>query len=455
MNILHYSLGLPPYRSGGLTKYSLDLINSQIKRGHNVSLLFPGRILTLNKNVKIKKYSSKSLLQVFEIINPLPIPLLNGVLEPQRFTEKCDKRAFEVFFSENKIDIIHVHTLMGLYKELLEVAKDKKIKIVYTTHDYYGLCTKVNFVNSEGKLCEERNIENCLECNKTGYNNRAIKILQSPMYRFLKKQGVILKLKPKLQKLKYKSKSIERKNSLTEIEIDKEEYINLLDYYKRIFELIDEFIYNSTVSKEVYSKYINKKGKIIPITHADIKDKRIYKNYSKDKLRITYLGPDKEYKGFNLLVDAFKIIYKRYGEKVELNIYGNVIPQKYKDGITLYGKYNYNDLEAIFRNTDLLIVPSIWKETFGFITLEALSHGVPVIVTENVGSKDIIEDCGIISSTNLNKLVEIISEIVENREILKIMNKNILKRDFCYDMNIHSKDIEDIYSYLISRKNKF
>lgn len=446
MNILHYSLGLPPYRSGGLTKYSLDLINSQIKRGHNVSLLFPGRILTLNKKVKFRKYSSDNLLQVFEMINPLPVPLLNGVLEPHRFTEKCDKKVFEVFFTENKIDVIHVHTLMGLYKELLEVAKDKKIKIVYTTHDYYGLCTKVNFINNKGKLCEERNIENCLECNKTGYNSIMINILQSPMYRFLKNQGIISILKLKLQKVRSKSESTEIKNSLNEIEINKEEYLNLLDYYKKIFELMDKFIYNSTVSEEVYRKYINKKGKVLPITHADIKDKRIRKDYSGNKLRMAYLGPDKEYKGFNLLVDAFNIIYKKYGEKVELNFYGNVAVKKYEDGITLHGKYNYNDLESIFLNTDLLIVPSIWKETFGFITLEALSHGVPVIVTENVGSKDIIKDCGIISSTNLNELVEIISKIVDNREILKVMNENILRRDFCYDMNIHSKDIEEMYS---------
>lgn len=31
MKILHYNLGLPPYRSGGLTKYSTDLMIEQSK----------------------------------------------------------------------------------------------------------------------------------------------------------------------------------------------------------------------------------------------------------------------------------------------------------------------------------------------------------------------------------------------------------------------------------------
>ena len=31
MKILHYSLGFPPYRSGGLTKFSMDLMREQIR----------------------------------------------------------------------------------------------------------------------------------------------------------------------------------------------------------------------------------------------------------------------------------------------------------------------------------------------------------------------------------------------------------------------------------------
>ena len=44
MKILHYSLGFPPYRSGGLTKFCMDLMEQQIKDGHEVALLWPGAI---------------------------------------------------------------------------------------------------------------------------------------------------------------------------------------------------------------------------------------------------------------------------------------------------------------------------------------------------------------------------------------------------------------------------
>ena len=31
MKILHYFLGFPPYRSGGLTKYAFDLMTAQVE----------------------------------------------------------------------------------------------------------------------------------------------------------------------------------------------------------------------------------------------------------------------------------------------------------------------------------------------------------------------------------------------------------------------------------------
>ena len=44
MRILHYFLGFPPYRSGGLTKFAYDLMVSQAKNNDDVFALWPGRL---------------------------------------------------------------------------------------------------------------------------------------------------------------------------------------------------------------------------------------------------------------------------------------------------------------------------------------------------------------------------------------------------------------------------
>ena len=42
-------------------------------------------------------------------------------------------------------------------------------------------------------------------------------------------------------------------------------------------------------------------------------------------------------------------------------------------------------MNDIYRNIDLLIVPSIEPEAFSLVILEAMSHGIPVIAT-NIGA---------------------------------------------------------------------
>ena len=54
MRILHYFLGFPPYRTGGLTKYAFDLMQAQVEDDHIVIALGPGQIGIFNHRVDIK-----------------------------------------------------------------------------------------------------------------------------------------------------------------------------------------------------------------------------------------------------------------------------------------------------------------------------------------------------------------------------------------------------------------
>lgn len=455
MNILHYSLGLPPYRTGGLTKYSFDLMKEQVRNGENVYLLFPGKISFIKNKTKIKYYKNEAGIITYEIVNPLPVPLLNGISEPERFMKTCDKELFKKFLLENSIQIVHIHTLMGLHKEFLESAKELNIKVVYTTHDYFGICTKVNFIDNEGNLCNERNLEKCLRCNKSGYRMKYIMMLQSPVYRFIKNKGIISKLKPLAKKLKI-SNTVDSNLSNTEIEISTKYrifYNKLINYYSEMFNYIDSFLFNSTIAERVYNQYFNALGDVISITHGDIKDNRKVKQYNNDKLKLTYLGPNKKYKGFNLLMDAMKELNKEYKSNIELNLYGDIIDFKTDDNIKAHGRYSYDQLSEIFDNTDLLVVPSICNETFGFIVLEGLSYGVPVLVTDKVGSKDIINNCelkkGIIIESCSHTLEKTIIKIMNNKEILKRLNQNIINCNFEAEEYNHFMNIKKYYMNLM------
>lgn len=91
----------------------------------------------------------------------------------------------------------------------------------------------------------------------------------------------------------------------------------------------------------------------------------------------------------------------------------------------VHGRYSYADLADIFEETDVLVAPSIWYETFGYTVLEALSFGVPVIVSNTVGAKDIIpEGCGIILEDMNETLEETLGGLTKDQ--LVQMNQNIV-----------------------------
>lgn len=53
--------------------------------------------------------------------------------------------------------------------------------------------------------------------------------------------------------------------------------------------------------------------------------------------------------------------------------------------IHLRGAYQRRDLLAIFASSDLVVVPSLWEEVYGLVAREALSYGLPLIVSSAAG----------------------------------------------------------------------
>lgn len=167
MRILHYTLGFPPYRSGGLTRYAKDLMASQKEAGHQVTTFYPGGTNIFRKKCTLVHDCCMNGIDVFEMVNPLPVPLYYGIKSPQSMTDKksLNEDTFERMLDRVSPNVLHIHTLMGLPKRYLEIAHERGIKIVYTSHDYFGLCPKVNYVDNEGVVCGEVCAGHCARCN--------------------------------------------------------------------------------------------------------------------------------------------------------------------------------------------------------------------------------------------------------------------------------------------------
>lgn len=441
MKILHYALGFPPYRSGGLTKLCVDLMVQQAKEEHTVAMLWPGQMRVVSQKVAIKKHENVKLsgqdILSFEVINPLPVSFDEGVADIAAFTKNVGAEAYRRLLDNFQPDVIHVHTLMGIHKSFLEAAKNKKIRLVFTAHDFFPICPKVTMFR-HGAVCDcVQTCENCGICNATALSLNKIRILQSPVYRELKDSSIVKKLRKQ-----------HRDGYLSEATADDtadpvgtaDDYKKLRNYYYSLLKLMDMVHYNSSVTKKVYESVFDLPNScIVVITHSDIKDNRKVKDYSSDCLHIRYLGPQSGAKGYQLLKSALDKLWD-----MQQNFFLDVHFEPMESALYIksHERYSYAELEKIFDETDVLVAPSILYETFGFTVLEALSYGVPVIISGNVGAKDIlVQGAGIvIENIDAQKLFTALQKLTPDK--LGAMNEIIMDKQAIMQIEDMSKQIE-------------
>ena len=435
MIILHYSLGFPPYRTGGLTTFCIDLMREQVRKGHKVGLLWPGEIKLFNHRIGIRKGKTVDGIKNYEVVNPLPVPFDEGIKDFRDFCQNGDKQIYDRFLDEIKPDVIHIHTLMGLHKSLLIVAKEKGIRLVFTTHDFFPICPKVTMFR-KGKICDSvESCEKCGVCNNTALNLKRIFILQTPVYRKFKDSNIVKKLRKQHRDAYLSGNS----DDGIEVGISKD-YLRLRNYYFSMIKLMDVIHYNSTITRDIYEKiYGNLNCKIISITHANIIDHKKKRRYDSNCLRIRFLGSQSAAKGYYILKEALDNLWIKRKDFV-LDIH--FTPSDTSEYMRCHERYTYKDLEDIFDNTDVLICPSIWYETFGYTVLESLSYGVPVIISNTVGAKDIIKiGAGIvIDSITPDKIYQTINEIT--RSGLEKANKIIVNEQDIMTISDMARQIE-------------
>lgn len=158
------------------------------------------------------------------------------------------------------------------------------------------------------------------------------------------------------------------------------------------------------VGSVLKSKMMNYTDKEITVVPNVLPERfRVYQKSSKEEKNFTFIsvvGTLTKEKKIDLLVEAFKELYKTYTD-IRLIICGagNLMEElkAYVKDINLdskidfLGVINNNDLPVVLNNCDCFVLPSI-VETFGVVYIEAAGCGLPLIGANSGGTADIIND---------------------------------------------------------------
>lgn len=453
MRIMHYVFGIPPVRTGGLIKYAIDLAEQQALSNQMVKIIYPGHFNNKREETYIKYGKIKNKVSYYEIINPLPVPMGKGILDTEIFVKEVKNSNFKEFFEKENIDILHVHSMMGLNKEFLETAKNMGVTIFFTSHDYFGICPKVDLLQNDGRQCNDNQWNTCAECCSEAYPYKRMVKEQSKWYKYYKQSKIIEYLKKNkwlFNIVQERKNSTSKTNAKAVLNSKNVDYSRLKNYYIEMFRLIDVFHFNSVTAMEQYRKRIEIKDyKIINISHKGIENNKQFKEYGKI-IRIGYLGICSEHKGVFVLMEALKKLYDEGKDNFLLNVYFDERPVDYPF-VKYLPHYKYKDILRVMKENDLIVVPSRWSETYGFVVLEALSYGVPVIVSDNVGAKDLLGidgEFGIITGADKASIKKSIEGIIDDVSVLKEINKNIVEKFKVVNFGEHAKEILNMYNGL-------
>lgn len=156
------------------------------------------------------------------------------------------------------------------------------------------------------------------------------------------------------------------------------------------------------------------------------------KNYDSDSFEILYVGGMRYSKGIKDIIETFKQLNLSNAVLTLVGGEGDALEYVLKHiGPTIHYVpfMHHNNLKNVYERASVFILPS-YMDSWGQVVCEAMACGTPVIVSENTGAKDIIENGEngfIVGVADQNKLSEKILYYYENRDELERMGLNAYK----------------------------
>lgn len=449
MNILHYTIGLPPERRGGSVRYASDLMAEQRRQGHKVYALECGETLWRASRCAIVPDRVHNGVEVSRLSNPLTPSMVYGISRPEPHWRnvRIDFGNVRQYILKRNIGILHLHSLMGIHKDLVDFIKSLGVKVVYTVHDYHGLCASYTRIRpGEDGLCEGPSPERCAVCSENGHSDFFLRLANSGMYRMWRGTALGVGLRSKWEERKSAQKATSGVPSASKIAA----FSKLLDYYKSFFGLVDKFHFNNSQSMSFFNSQLGGEldCDVIPVVNRSVYDAR-KRIDCKVPVRFCYVGGLTPHKGFATLKRAFAKAEIKTGKgKMVLKVYGT--GKKGVSGgdesIEYCGSYCSDELPGVMESVDVLVVPSEFAETLGLAVLEALSYGRPVIMSEFVGAKDIVDEYGGgWVYTSEDELSGLLAAIANEPEMVMEKNRGILQSDWRYNLHDHTASILKFY----------
>jgi glycosyltransferase involved in cell wall biosynthesis len=336
MKILLIGTMYPPYVFGGAEKAIATLAQALVRSGHEVV------VLTLHPGAS-ERVEERDGLRIYH----LPLDNVYWPFAQQtkpswwlrlawHFHEMWNRKAAERvgrILDLEKPDVVHTHNIICFSVAVWYVVKRRKIRLVHTLHDYYLLCPRTTLYR-HGKSCESR----CLDCRLLTANRKTA------------------------------SRCPDEIVSVSQFTLDKHSRAGLFH------NVASRVSYNIHSAKEELSR-----------PEATVA--------KPDVLRFGFIGRIEPEKGVEILLEAtrhlvsteWRLTIAGHGA----DAYVSRLRQRYTDRrIDWLG---FAPASEFYPQVDVVVIPSQWDEPLGYVCVESLHEGKPMICAKVGGLTEIAQ----------------------------------------------------------------
>jgi glycosyltransferase involved in cell wall biosynthesis len=472
MRILHVGWGFTPWRRGGLIEYAEDVMAAQTRRGHEVAYFCSGRHYPRLSGPRLKR-RRRDGVTIYEVINaPIPSGFELGTRTPERDlaeprTEALFRRALERFAP----DLVHIQELLSLPSSLIDIAREAGVPTVMTLQDYFPLCATLRLVDAEGVICTRLEVgEDCVTRNAEAPANNEPYVWETIHYEIRRWYGRL-----RVGRLI----SEERYDWLVRKVVDwaiadlpkawpddgprARLEPGLAPAYQRRRDLnverlsrVDRLVPQSRRVGEIYAArgVTTDRMTHAPFTlqHIEHLRPRALERPPSPVTFVTLGGCASRTKGSLVIRDAMRALEP---SGFRLVVAGGVEDEVREEleahpCVELHGLYAPHELDALLDRADVGIVSSTWEEALGYVGLEMLAKGLPLIANPLGGIVEyaregetawLNEPC---TGAGLAELMEAL--IADPARVLDLHRRVVAMRDsLITPMATHLDALESIY----------
>lgn len=353
MRILHIVHQYLPEHVGGTELYTQSVSQALARRGHQVTVFC--------------RHGAEGIGQKNRVQGDVRVwSAWNGSLSPARrffatFGDSSIERAFEQVLDEADPGLVHIQHLMGLPVGLVRSILQKNIPFVITLHDYWWVCANAQLLtNYSQQVCDgPRLYVNCARCALA----RAGRWGLWPTAPVL---SILLAWRNRL--------------------------------LRRVLRQAERLIAPTVFVRRWCSAHGVPVERSVVIPHGleyptpDALPRR-RKNAS---VRLAYIGGLSWQKGVHVLLGALHGMQGAElwiaGDESFDPVYVSHLRAQAPSNVRFLGKLSRTEVWETLAQVDVVLVPSLWYETFSLIVHEAFAAGVPVVASRLGALDEIVRD---------------------------------------------------------------